>query len=49
MISELQQQKIWLGQKIASSVLEVNPDLRESGKEILVSRDGSVEVEERKK
>jgi len=44
MISELQQEKIWLGQKIASLVLEVSPDLRDSGKEILVGRDGSVEI-----
>jgi len=43
-IGELEQKKTRLGQKITSLVLQISPDLRESYKEILISRDGSVEI-----
>jgi hypothetical protein len=43
-IGELEQEKTRLGQKITSLVLQISPDLKESGKEILISRDGSLEI-----
>ncbi len=43
-LREFEWEKTCLGMKIASLVFQISPDLKDKGKEILISRDGSVVV-----